>query len=161
MPLQFFHASKTPLKEGTILQGGWQGEYSSQLPASFMKWIELVERTKPERIRIFRRGAIFMVDSIEAGYTQWSPEEYVYTVIPIGQVYGPFDVGYFDAGWMAFDYGDFDEAMDMLERYWNGEEFGEGAWEYFAPKAKVAGYVGRAQELMERELNEIRRRAGL
>lgn len=113
-----------------------------------------------------------MVDSIWTFPEVGMPEEgWVYEVKPSGKV------EYHDVGWFIQIYHEFeglrtmDEVKDHLEfddvaeeyakRYWSGSDFGQGAWEYLTPTGVIIKNLGRMEDLMKGELDEMRKRAGI
>jgi len=154
---QEYHGSWECLPVGTIIRP----QHHLRGPASV-----LLEKYRPRGV-LSRNEAIFMTRTKAGVLIAGGGSDYVYRVEPIGQVYGPFDGGWFthmlDAALRGEARGsrgrirsgslidpeswwNSPEAKKMADAYWNGAPCprkGEcqGTWEYLARQARVVAVV--------------------
>jgi hypothetical protein len=153
-----------PLPVGTVLK-----------PNQGKEWHELVdaylESQRPNNM-LSRQKAVFLVDDVWVLPEVGMPDNgWIYAVEPSGAPQ------HHDVGWFIQLYHEFEgmrtmaEVKDHLEfnpdaetyaaNYWNGVDFGQGAWEYLVPNAKIVKVMGTLQDMLNSEINEIKGRAGI
>jgi hypothetical protein len=157
------------LPNGTILKP--HGEHKEWNPVID----QYLESFRPQGM-LSRHQAVFMVDSIwtlpDVGMDM--EDGWVYEVNPMGKVEN-HDVGWYVQLHHLFDgIRNIEELQERMEwddsydigreyasNYWHGVDFGEGAWEYLTPSAKIIDYKGSWEDLMHAAVNEMKHRAGI
>ncbi len=141
----YYHGSQSEFPVGFVLTPQ-PGGYATLDEEGIVEVEEILEQYRPPE-KIARRDAVYMVrdpDEIDraGGY-----EDFIYTVIPIGNV-EVSDMGWYsELGAYYMDMPE-DEKQRLAEGYWSGRPF---------PRDKVSlfEYRARSAEIVAVEVNEV------